>query len=55
MITGFDIKYRLLLVSGFRCQGLRFRINDTVNSTLVANKSFVFILNNTPPTLWITG
>ena len=35
-------------VSGVRCQALGFRINDTVNSTLVANKFFVFILNHTP-------
>jgi hypothetical protein len=42
-------------VSGVRCQWLRFRINDTVNSTLAANKFFVFILNCTQHTLRITG
>ena len=39
---------------GVRCQWQSFRINDTVNSRLVANKFFVFILNHTPHTLRVT-
>jgi len=41
-------------VSGARCQWQSFRIDDTVNSTLVANKFFVFILNHTQHTLRVT-
>ena len=48
-MTGFRCQVEIRCqVSGARCQWQSFRIDDTVNSTLVANKFFVFILNHTP-------